>query len=111
MPERVDLLHGTLDMLILQALTWGPMHGFGVSRWIERHSGDHLAIEEGALYPALHRVHRRGWVEAAWGTSDNKRRARFYRLTQAGRNELAARVRSWRTATSAVNRILQTQPA
>ena len=111
MPGRVDLLHGTLDMLLLQALTSGPMHGFGINRWIEQQSGDHLAIEEGALYPALHRLHRRGWVDAAWGTSDNKRRAKFYNLTDAGRAELAARVRSWRAATSAVNRILRTQPA
>ncbi len=111
MPDRVDLLYGTLDMLILQALTGGPRHGFGVSRWIEQQSGDHLAIEEGALYPALHRMHRRRWVEAEWGTSDHKRRAKFYRLTRAGRAELAARVRSWHAATSAVNRVLHNQPA
>lgn len=111
MPDRADVLQGTLDMLILKALTWEPMHGFGVSRWIEQVTDDHLQIEEGALYPALHRLHRRGLIEAEWGVSEHNRRAKYYRLTKAGRRELRERIRGWEHASSAVNQILQAQRA
>jgi transcriptional regulator len=85
--KQVELVQGTLEMLVLKALAWGPRHGFGVARWIEQVTDDRLTVEEGALYPALHRMRRRGWVEAEWGVSDNNRRARYYRLTRKGRNQ------------------------
>ena len=87
---RLDLLQGTLDMLILKALTGGSRHGYGVARWIEERAGDALAVEEGSLYPALHRMTRRGWIKAQWGLSENNRRARYYGLTKAGRKHLDA---------------------
>jgi PadR family transcriptional regulator PadR len=76
-----ELLHGTLEVLILKTLSWGPMHGFGIGRWIEQLSGNELRIEEGSLYPALYRIEKKEWVDASWGVSDNQRRAKYYRLT------------------------------
>jgi transcriptional regulator len=95
MKPDLDLLRGTLDLLILKALSFGPAHGYAVARWIERATGDALRIEEGSLYPALHRLDERGWVEAEWGLSENKRRARFYRLTSDGRRRLRAEEATW----------------
>lgn len=109
-PSKAELLQGTLDMLILKALTWGAMHGFGVARWIEQVTEEQLQIEEGALYPALHRMHRRGWLAADWGVSENNRRAKYYRLTARGRAELRAQVSSWQKAVAAVQRVLAAQP-
>lgn len=103
---RLDLFQGTLDMLILKALSWGPNHGFGVARLIEDRTGDALAIEEGSLYPALHRLARRGWVRAEWGVSENNRRARFYQLTPAGRTQLAAEARAWNQFTAVVGKLM-----
>lgn len=104
--ERLDLLRGTLDILILKALTWGPAHGLAIARRIRRESEEVLLVEEGALYPALHRIQRKGWLEAEWGLSDNNRRAKFYRLTGAGRAELARRTRDWHRYAQAVDRLL-----
>jgi transcriptional regulator len=92
---RIDLLQGTLDMLILKALSWDSMHGYGILSWLERASGAALVVEEGSLYPALHRMSKRGWVKAEWGLSENNRRARYYTLTTAGRRQLQAEAATW----------------
>ena len=103
-----DLLQGTLDLLILKALGRGSMHGYGVAEWIHQTSEDVLKVEEGALYPALHRLELRGLLSAKWGSSDNNRRAKYYSLTAAGRKQLAQETEFWRRMTGAVGRILQT---
>src|SRR5215207_451573 len=96
MPKtRADVLQGTLDMLVLQTLGPGPMHGYGIARRIQLVSEDLLRIEEGSLYPALYRMEGRGWIRAEWGASENNRRAKYYRLTRAGRRRLAAEVSNW----------------
>ncbi|HKI05152.1 MAG TPA: PadR family transcriptional regulator [Thermoanaerobaculia bacterium] len=105
---KMDLLQGTLDVLILKTLSWGPLHGYAVVRWISQQTEDALRIEEGALYPALHRMEERGWIEAEWGVSENNRRAKFYRLTDAGRRQLNAEAESWQRYAQAVGRVLQT---
>jgi len=104
--ERVALLQGTLDLLILRTLVFGPQHGQGVARAIQQSSEDALLVDHGALYPALQRLEQRGWIAAQWGTSANNRRARFYRLTPAGRRQLAAETASWRRLATAIGRIL-----
>lgn len=109
--DRAELIQGTLEMLILKALTWGANHGFGVARWIESATGGNLQIEEGALYPALHRMHRRGWLTADWGVTENGRRAKYYRLTSAGRAELRARVGTWERSVAAVRQVLSAEGA
>src|SRR5215510_6485490 len=96
-----ELLPGTLDMLILKTLSRGPLHGYGIAQFIQRASDDVLHVEEGALYPALHRLEVRGWLHATWGTSDNNRRARFYRLSALGRRELQREADYWRRVASA----------
>jgi PadR family transcriptional regulator PadR len=103
-----DLLQGTLDLLILKALARESMHGYGVAEWIHSRSEDVLRVEEGALYPALHRLELRGLLSSEWGTSENNRRAKYYALTAAGRRELAAEAEYWRRMSGAVARILQT---
>jgi len=103
-----DLLQGTLDLLILKALAKGSMHGYGVAEWIHESSQDVLRVEEGALYPALHRLELRGLLSAEWGTSDNNRRAKYYALTAAGRRRLAEETEFWRRMSGAIARILQT---
>jgi len=103
-----DLLQGTLDLLILKALARGAMHGYGVAEWIHQTSEDILKVEEGALYPALHRLELRGLLFSEWGTSDNNRRAKFYSLTAQGRKQLAQETEFWRRMSGAVARILQT---
>jgi transcriptional regulator len=90
-----ELLRGTLDVLLLRALAGGRKHGYAIARWIEETTGEHLRIEEGSLYPALHRMERRGWVAAAWGRSENNRQAKYYALTRAGRAYLKAETRDW----------------
>jgi PadR family transcriptional regulator, regulatory protein PadR len=100
------LLHGALDALILKVLSRGPSHGYAVARAIEDTTGDTLLVEEGSLYPALYRLERRGWVEAEWGVSDLGRRAKLYRLTPAGRQQLAAEVEAWRRFSAGVSRVL-----
>ena len=95
MSSDIGLLRGTLDLFILKTLTWGPMHGLAVLQWIERVSKQRLQIEEGALYPALHRMEEKGWLDAEWGHTDAGRRAKFYRLTPAGRRQLATELSRW----------------
>lgn len=111
MPRNIiDSVQGTLDFLILKTLSWGEMHGYAVARWIFDTSGEELQIEEGTLYPALHRLEDRGWIAAEWGLSENNRRAKFYRLTDAGRQELTERIAGWHRFTRAVDRLLQAVP-
>lgn len=107
----LDLMQGTLDMLILKALTWGDLHGYAVARWLERTTDDALRIEEGSLYPALHRLTRRGWVRAVWGVSENNRRARYYALTPDGRKQLRRETADWARLITAIAKVLQAQPA
>jgi transcriptional regulator len=104
--SRQELLKGTLDMLILQALREGAMHGYGVARWIEERTEGTLVIEEGSLYPALYRMEKRDWVESRWGASENNRRARYYEMTEAGRKQLDKETQSWARLVWAINRIV-----
>ena len=97
-----ELLRGTLDLLILQGLSWGPAHGYAVARWIQQATGDALAIGEGTLYPALHRLEERGWIAASWGVSENNRQAKFYALTRSGRAQLRVETDHWRRYAAAV---------
>jgi PadR family transcriptional regulator len=97
-----DLLRSSLDLLILKALSWAPMHGYGISEWIENATRDTLLLEEGTLYPALHRIERRGWVSAEWGVSENNRRAKFYKLTAAGRGRLRSQAPIWHRHAEAI---------
>jgi PadR family transcriptional regulator len=108
-----ELLHGTLEVLILKTLSWGPMHGFGIGRWIEQLSDNELRIEEGSLYPALYRIEKKGWVDASWGVSDNQRRAKYYKLTAEGRRQLHKNADTWSNFAHAVARVLgsKQQPA
>jgi len=103
-----ELLQGTLDMLVLKALARGPRHGYAVAEWIHASSNDVLRVEEGALYPALHRLELRGLLASEWGTSENNRRAKYYSLTAAGRKHLAAETEQWRRLTGAIARLMQT---
>lgn len=105
-PPDLDLLRGTLDLLVLKTLSWGPCHGLGVLRWIESATADRLQIEEGALYPALHRMEEREWLSAEWGYTDGGRRAKFYRLTPLGRRQLTAELTKWSRYTEAVGMVL-----
>jgi transcriptional regulator len=104
---NADQLHGTLDMLVLKTLHAGPQHGYGIAVRLQQRSADVLQVEEGSLYPALYRMEQRGWIDSEWGVSDNNRRARFYRLTRAGRRQLEAETESWRRLSGAVARILE----
>jgi transcriptional regulator len=99
---------GTLDMLILKTLTRGELHGYGIAQTIQRASDEVLRVEEGALYPALHRLEVRGWLRSSWGTSENNRRAKYYRLTALGRRELEREAAYWHRVASAVTRVMQT---
>jgi transcriptional regulator len=103
-----SLLHGTLDALILKTLARGPSHGYAIARFIEDTTREAVLVEEGSLYPALYRMERRGWVEAEWGTSELGRRAKLYRLTDAGRRQLAAEMDTWRRFSAGVSKILFT---
>ena len=105
--QKPDLPQGTLDLLVLKALSLGPMHGYGVGQRIQQLAEDMLQIEEGTLYPALYRIEQRGWIESEWGVSENNRRARFYKLTRAGRKQLAVEESQWERLTSAVAKVLQ----
>jgi PadR family transcriptional regulator PadR len=102
-----DLLQGTLALLVLKTLARGPLHGYGITLHIQMVSKDFLRVEEGSLYPALHRMEQDGWVSAEWGVSENNRRARYYRLTAAGRKQLAEEEKNWERLTQAVSHVLQ----
>jgi len=103
-----DLLQGTLDMLILKTLALEPMHGFGIAQRIQQISREVFRVNQGSLYPALHRLEKEGLIEAEWGASENNRRARFYRLTRVGRKRLSAETQNWERLAAAITRILQT---
>lgn len=104
---KLELLQGTLDLLVLQVLNGGPMHGFGIAQRIHLLSQDVLRVEEGSLYPALYRMEQRGWIEAEWGQSENNRKAKFYSLTKVGRKQLDTEKLSWNKLTVAIGQVLQ----
>jgi transcriptional regulator len=105
--EPLNLLQGTVDILVLRTLAWGPMHGYAVASWIRERTEGVLEIEDAPLYKALHRLEKQGHVAAEWGLSENNRRARYYQLTPAGRQQLGAEVATWRRYTEAVSRVLE----
>jgi transcriptional regulator len=105
--EKLQLLQGTLDMLILRTLIFGPQHGQGIAAAIEQSTDDELLVEHGALYPALQRLEERGWISAKWGTSANNRKARFYSLTPAGRKQLVKETHKWKRLAAAIGRVLE----
>jgi len=106
--NRIELLQGTLDLLILQTLRWGAQHGYGIALAIRANSGDILQVDTGSLYPALHRLERRGWIKAHWGTSDNNRKAKFYSITRAGRKQLNKEAQNWERISNVIGRVLST---
>src|SRR6202045_2665640 len=105
--ERIDLPQGTLDLLILRTLSLEPQHGWAISERVQQVSSDVLRIQQGSLYPALHRLERRGWIKAEWGTSENNRRAKYYELTRSGKKQLEVETESWRKLAAAVAQILE----
>ena len=105
--EALSLMQGTVDVLILKALTWAPMHGYGISQWIGARTDGELAVEDAALYQALHRLERKDWVESEWGVSDSNRKAKFYTITRAGRKQLQSEVAELRRYVAALFKILQ----
>jgi PadR family transcriptional regulator, regulatory protein PadR len=107
MPPSTDLLQGTLDLLILKTLDLEPMHGWGIAQRIQQISNEALQIGQGSLYPALHRLEYKGWIQADWGASENNRKARFYSLTRAGKKQLAAELDNWGRLTTAINLVLR----
>jgi PadR family transcriptional regulator PadR len=98
------VLQGTIELLVLKRLSWGPMHGYGIASWIETATGDVLSVEEGSLYPALYRMVQKRWIKGEWGVSDNNRRAKFYRLTTSGEREFAQQASGWLRLSDAVSR-------
>ena len=104
--ERIELPQGTLDLLILRTLALGPQHGWAISERIQQVSSEALQVQQGSLYPALHRLERRGWIKAEWGASDNNRKAKYYQLTRAGRKQLEVEIDSWRKLAAAVGHVL-----
>lgn len=108
MPEAsIDFLRGTLDLMILKTLSWGPAHGYGIARWVEQCTDDVLQVEEGSLYPALHKLEERGLISADWGITEHNRRAKFYRLTASGRKQLRASREYWVKYAAAVGKLLE----
>jgi transcriptional regulator len=107
--KRLDLLQGTLDLLILQTLQWGPQHGHGIGQAIRANSDEVLQVEHGSLYPALHRLHREGWIEAEWGVTENKQKAKFYRLTPAGKKQLVREDAKWKLFVKSMARAMRPQ--
>lgn len=110
-PPAQDMLHGTLDLLVLKTLSWGPRHGFAIATWLEQISDDRLRLEEGTLYPALYRMERRGWIAAEWGVSELNRRIKVYRLTTVGRRQLREETSKWEDFSSIVAKVLRTATA
>jgi PadR family transcriptional regulator PadR len=111
MPSELDLLQGTLDVLVLRALSWAPMHGYAVARFIRNGSDGSLKVIDGALYTSLHRMEERGWIDSEWGTADSGKRAKFYRLTAAGRRALRTETAGWNDYVAAVARVLSAKPS
>ena len=105
--QRIDLPQGTLDLLILRTLSLGTQHGWAISERVQQMSSDVLKIQQGSLYPALHRLERRGWIKANWGISENNRRAKYYELTRSGQKQLEVETDSWRKLTAAITQILE----
>lgn len=108
--NRIELLQGTLDLLILQTLMWGPQHGYGISQVIRMQSGDVLQVDTGSLYPALHRLERQKWIKSEWSVTDNNQRAKFYQLTAAGRKQLAEERSRWTQLSDAIAAVLKNRP-
>jgi PadR family transcriptional regulator, regulatory protein PadR len=106
--DELQLLQGTLDVLVLKTVSWGPRHGYEIARWIRDTTDAELQVEDRALYVALHRMEERGWLEAEWGMTENRRRAKYYRLTAEGRQQLAAQVATWSRYAAAVFKVLRT---
>jgi len=109
--EKNELVQGTLDMLILKTLSGGPLHGYAIAHRIQQASNDFLKVEEGSLYPALHRMERRGWIEAEWGLSEAKRKAKYYRLTAPGRAQLKVATKNWIRVVEAIGRVIGSRTA
>ncbi len=107
MSAQTDVLQGTLDLLIMRTIALGPMHGWAIAQRIQQVSNELLRVQQGSLYPALHRLEHQGWITAAWGASENNRRARFYSLTKAGRGQLAIELSKWDRLSAGVNLVLQ----
>ena len=105
--QRLELLQGTLDMMILRALSWGAQHGHGVGQWIRNTSDDALQVEHGSLYPALHRLERQGWIDAEWKLTENRQRAKYYRLTAAGKRQLTTEQSRWDQIVQVVSRVMR----
>ena len=110
MPGKIDLLQGTLDLLILKAVSLGPLHGYGILLRIQQVSKDALQVPQGSLYPALYRLEHRGWIAAEWGESENKRKAKYYRLTGAGRKQLKSERQEWKRLAAAIGDVLAAEP-
>jgi transcriptional regulator len=109
--EKPDLMQGTLDLLVLRTLRTGAKHGYAIARHIQETSDGYLSVEEGSLYPALHRMERRGWIRAEWGLSETKRKAKYYELTAAGRTQLKAKTKTWRSLVDAISGVLGSKAA
>ena len=107
--DNLEVLQGTLDLLLLKALQLEPLHGYAIARRVEQLSGDALRVEEGSLYPALHRMEERGWVDSDWGLSENNRRARFYKLTRKGRKQLGSQTDDWKRLSLGILRVLESE--
>lgn len=107
--DKLDVLQGTLDLLILQTLQWGPQHGHGIGQAIRARSDELLQVEHGSLYPALHRLQQEGWIESEWGITQNNQRAKFYRLTEAGKKQLATEASKWKLFVRAMSRAMRPQ--
>jgi transcriptional regulator len=107
---KADILKGTLDLLILKALAFGPRHGYGVARWLEESSNGLLQVEEGSLYPALYRMEDRGWIRSEWGTTESSRKAKYYELTSRGHDQLASQTVGWARLVEAMTLVLTRQP-
>jgi PadR family transcriptional regulator PadR len=105
------LLQGTLELLVLKTLSWGPMHGYGIASWIESATGDVLRVDDGSLYPALYRMTKKGWIRGAWGTSENNRRAKFYSLTTEGRRQFQEQITGWQRLAAAVSNAVTSSTA
>ena len=111
LPSANHLIPGTLNVLVLKALTWGPLHGYAISKWIHQTTDDTLRVEEGVLYPALHRLEEQRWIKAKWGRNDTGRRAKFYSLTALGRRRLQEEMTRWKRSSQAVSLILDAKRA